>query len=283
MMGSHPTSNQQTASVILAAGRGSRMTGFHGNKTLLPLIPTRSSFEGDRPILLHLLENLPSGPKAVVINHKKEDVIHVTRSLDLSYCEQPLLNGTGGALIAARGFLENLDCDRLIITMGDAPLVRKASYLHLIEGLTDHVLMILGFHPSDKKQYGVLEMDEMHVKSIIEWKYWKDYSQERQKQLQICNSGIYAVVRRDLLRYLEILEKRPHSVKKERDGKIVEIEEFFITDLVELMVADGLNVGCVAVENENEVMGVDDLPSLIKAQEIYKDTVGVSTSVVSQK
>ena len=113
-------------------------------------------------------------------------------------------------------------------------------------------------------------MDEMDVKRIIEWKYWKDYSQERQSHLQICNSGIYAASRTDLLHYLEILEKKPHTVIKERDGKMIEIEEYFITDLVELMVADGLKVGCVVAEDENEVMGVDDLPSLIKAQEIYK-------------
>lgn len=276
-MRSNPKDNQQTASLILAAGRGSRMTGFEGSKTLLPLVPTGSSFEGDQPILLHILNRLPPGPKAAVVSHKKEDVIRITRSLGLSYCEQPLLNGTGGALIAARGFLENLDCDRLIVTMGDVPLVRRTTYLKLVDGLKDHTLMILGFHPLDKKQYGVLEMDEMDVKRIIEWKYWKGYPQERQRQLQICNSGIYAAGRMDLLHYLGILEENPHTVRKERDGKMVEIEEFFITDLVELMVADGLKAGCVVVEDENEVMGVDDLPSLIKAQEIFKITSGVAT------
>ena len=276
-MGSNPKNNQQTASLILAAGRGSRMTGFEGNKTLLPLVPTGSFFEGDQPILLHILNSLPPGPKAAVVSHKKEDVIRITRSFGLSYCEQPLLNGTGGALIAARGFLENLDCDRLIVTMGDVPLVRRTTYLKLIDRLQDHTLMILGFHPLDKKEYGVLETDEMNVKRIIEWKYWKDYSQERQRQLQICNSGIYAAGRTDLLHYLGILEKNPHTVRKERDGKMVEIEEFFITDLVEFMVADGLKAGCVVVEDENEVMGVDDLPSLIKAQEIFKIASGVVT------
>jgi bifunctional UDP-N-acetylglucosamine pyrophosphorylase/glucosamine-1-phosphate N-acetyltransferase len=275
VMESHAKDKQQTASLILAAGRGSRMTGFEGNKTLLPLVPTGSPFEGDQPILLHILNRLPPGPKAVVVNHRKEDVIRFTRSLGLSYFEQPLLNGTGGALIAAREFLENLDCDRFIVTMGDVPLVMRDTYLKLVDGLRDHTLMILGFHPFDKKQYGVLQMDGINVMRIIEWKYWKDYSQERQSRLKICNSGIYAAGRTDLLHYLGILEKRPHTVIKERDGKMVEIEEYFITDLVELMVADGLKAGCVVIEDENEVMGVDDLPSLIKAQDIFRMTTGV--------
>ena len=40
----------ETASVILAAGRGSRMKEFEGNKTLLPLIPEKTAFEGGFPI-----------------------------------------------------------------------------------------------------------------------------------------------------------------------------------------------------------------------------------------
>jgi bifunctional N-acetylglucosamine-1-phosphate-uridyltransferase/glucosamine-1-phosphate-acetyltransferase GlmU-like protein len=59
-------------------------------------------------------------------------------------------------------------------------------------------------------------------------------------------------------------------VLKEKEKKPVEIEEFFITDLVGLMHRDGLKVGCVLAQDENEVMGVDDLPSLMKAQNLYK-------------
>lgn len=65
------------------------------------------------------------------------------------------------------------------------------------------------------------------------------------------------------------MEKKPHKVNKERNGKMVTIEEFFITDLVELMSEAGLKVGYIVAEDETEVMGIDDLPSLLKAQEIF--------------
>jgi bifunctional UDP-N-acetylglucosamine pyrophosphorylase/glucosamine-1-phosphate N-acetyltransferase len=130
--------------------------------------------------------------------------------------------------------------------------------------------MVLGFRPSDKKQYGALETEGANVRRIIEWEYWKTYTEERQEQLQIFNSGIYAARKEDLIQYLGGLEKRPHTVRKERRGKLVEVEEFFITDLVELMQDDGLKVGYALAEKENEVMGVDDLPSLLKAQEIFR-------------
>lgn len=260
-----------TASLILAAGRGSRMKGFDGSKTLLPLIPEKSHYEGKRPILLEILDNLPSGPKAVVVNHKKEDVIRATDTFDLTYCDQPVLNGTGGALLAARKFLEGLDSDYLIITMGDVPLVKKTTYQGLITDLKDNRLSILGFRPEDKKQYGVLQIEDSQVKKIIEYKYWTKFTEEKQAALQICNSGIYATKTSELLHYISVLESRPHMVRKEIGGELTEVEEFFITDIVEYMCDDGLPVGYV-IGDEDEVMGVDDLAAITKAQELYRDT-----------
>jgi bifunctional UDP-N-acetylglucosamine pyrophosphorylase/glucosamine-1-phosphate N-acetyltransferase len=260
----------RTASMILAAGRGSRMKGFTGNKTLLPLVPEGTPYEGSHPILIQLLSSLPSGPKAVVVNYRKEDILEATRGLDLTYWVQPKLNGTGGALLAARPFLERQNCENLIITMGDVPLVTKGTYRALVEALKDRSLVVLGFCPESKKQYGMLEIETDQVQKIIEWKYWKPYSGQRQRALRVCNSGIYAARRQDLLYYLSILASRPHRVHKEIGGRLSEVEEFFITDLVEYIFNDGLSVGYVIAENEDEVMGVDDLPALLKAQEIFR-------------
>jgi bifunctional UDP-N-acetylglucosamine pyrophosphorylase/glucosamine-1-phosphate N-acetyltransferase len=261
---------KSTASVIMAAGRGSRMKAFEGNKTLLPLVPEKSPYEGSHPILLHILENLPAGPKALVVHHKKEEIIEATQGLDVIYCEQPELNGTGGALLAARSFIENQNSDQLNITMGDVPFVKKKTYLNLINQLKKYSLVVLGFCPEDKKQYGVLEIEGGLVRRIIEWKYWKTYPKEKHTRLRICNSGIYAARKSDLLRYLSILESKPQIVRKEVSGQWVEFEEFFITDLIEYMSADGLAVGCVITDEATETMGVDDPFALTKAQEIYR-------------
>jgi bifunctional UDP-N-acetylglucosamine pyrophosphorylase/glucosamine-1-phosphate N-acetyltransferase len=262
-----------TASLIFAAGKGSRMKGFEGNKTLLPLLPGNSCFEGRSPILLHILDKLPPGPKALIVNHRKEDVIDATKSQNLAYLEQPVLNGTGGALLAARPFIESTHADSLIITMGDIPLVEASTYRRLVEGLGDSNLMVLGFEPEDKKQYGLIETDGNRVSRIIEWKYWRAFSKEKLDRLQVCNAGIYAVRKSDIIRYLRALEMNPHRVLKERKGKMVEVEEFFITDMIELMHCDGLVIGWAITDNEWEVMGVDDLVSLQKAQSLYKEAL----------
>ena len=258
------------ASIIMAAGRGSRMKDFEGNKTLLPLVPAGTPFKGDHPILLHIIQSLPPGPKAVVVNHKKKEVMEATRSLGPSYCEQPVLNGTGGALLAAAEFIQRVDCDELLITMGDVPLVKKKTYLRLVESLQSQPLTVLGFRPSDKRQYGVLEMDGTRVKRIVEWKYWSAFPKETQDRMDICNSGIYAARRKELIPYLSVLRSRPHVVSKEREGKVVQMEEFFMTDLVELLDHDGKRVGCIVAEDEDEVMGVDDLSALLRAQEEFR-------------
>lgn len=263
-----------TISVVMAAGRGSRMAEFEGNKTLLPLVPTRSPYEGRHPILLHILANLPPGPKAIVVNYRMEDVKAATQDFSPSYCLQPELNGTGGALLAARTFIEQKICDNVVITMGDVPLVRRETYVKLIELLAEKRMVVLGFCPEDKREYGVVEIENGQVHRIIESKYWKKFSAERQSKLTVCNSGIYAVRKDDLVTYLAELASKPHRIHKQIQGKSVEIEEFFITDLVEYMSSDGLPVGCIIAEDAGEVMGVDDLHALKKAQEIFHSRSG---------
>jgi len=88
---------------------------------------------------------LPDGPKALIVNHCKEDVIATTCHLDITYCEQPVLNGTGGALLAAQSFIESQSCSKFIVTMGDVPFVQKTTYLRLVQQLESIDLVILGF------------------------------------------------------------------------------------------------------------------------------------------
>ena len=246
------------------------MKGYGGNKTLLPLIPVNSPYSGKKPILVHILENLPPGPKAVVVHHRKEDIREATRRLPVTYAEQPVLNGTGGALLAARPFLEKQDCRDLLITMGDVPFITRKTCRSLLKALKSHDLVVLGFMPEDRKQYGVLETEDHRVHRIVEWKYWKDFPAEEQKRLKICNSGIYAARKDRLLHILSVLAARPHVVQKEVDGVFCDQEEYFITDLVEYLTQEGRSVGYIVTNDENEVMGIDDLPALLKAQEIYR-------------
>jgi bifunctional UDP-N-acetylglucosamine pyrophosphorylase/glucosamine-1-phosphate N-acetyltransferase len=257
------------ASVIFAAGYGSRIKDYSGNKILLPLVPGSDPYRGACPIFSEIIKNLPTGPKALVVHHRKEEVIKATCDLGVLYCDQPVPNGTGGALIAAQEFLEDIDQENLIITMGDVPFVRASTYQKLLSHLSYQDLVVLGFKPRNRAQYGVLEIENEAVKRIIEWRYWREYPGEMQSRFEICNSGIYAANRAILLEYLDRLKQIPHQVEKERDGRIVVVEEYFITDLVELLNNDGLRVGFALAVQEHEVMGIDTHEDLIVAQGIF--------------
>ncbi len=257
-----------TAGIVFAAGKGSRMTGYGGNKTLLPLLAGDSLFEGSRPLIGEVLDNLPPGPKGIVVNHCADEVRKATEGPGISFILQPETNGTGGALLAARDFIRSIDTDRVIITMGDVPLILASTYRKLLEMLGAFDLALLAFKPEDRAQYGMLEMEGERVARIVEWKYWSKFPPEKQEKLTYCNAGVYAAGREVLLRYLERLALRPHEVRKERGGQMVTIREYFLTDLVEMMHADGLSTG-MALASEEEVRGVDTPESLKEVQKAY--------------
>lgn len=258
----------EAAGIVLAAGKGSRMRGYEGNKTLLPLVPVAGPFEGHRPLLLEVLENLPPGPKGIVVHHRQEDIRRATRGLSVHYIFQSEMNGTGGALLAARSFLETAATDDVLITMGDVPLIRPTTYRKILRELSRHPFAVLAFEPRDKAAYGVLELEGESVARITEWKYWRNYPQQRRNALRFCNAGVYGAKRAVLLENLDELAARPHTVEKERDGAWTVIREYFLTDLVEILRGAGRSVG-FAVAEEDEVMGVDTPEALARAQNLY--------------
>lgn len=259
---------QSVASLVLAAGKGSRMTGYEGNKTLLPLIPSEEDRTvGTRPLLVQVLESLPPGPKAVVVHHRAEDVRRETAAYGCTYIFQPATDGTGGAVLAARPFLEALDEEAVIITMGDVPLIRRQTYDLLLQGLADGPMTVLAFRPDDPAQYGKLDVEGNRVRRIVEWKYWS--RMPNRMAGCPCNAGVYALRREALVGALDHLAAKAHDVLKERDGRMVPIREYFLTDLVEILASQELPVSYRSAEPW-EVLGVDTPQALERVQEIYR-------------
>lgn len=94
--------------VVLAAGLGTRMRPLTTNLPK-PLLP----FWG-RPLLFSLLDRLQRwGVREVLINlHHQPEIIRAAvaaetfRGLEISYSHEPVILGTGGALVRARAFLD---------------------------------------------------------------------------------------------------------------------------------------------------------------------------------
>lgn len=267
----------EVASLVLAAGKGTRMVGYSSCKALLPLIPSgHSIYEGDRPFILEILDQLPQGPKAIVIHHDGENVKRVVKQYLVPdrhpvFIWQPELNGTGGAVLAARDFLHGVSSTSCLITMADVPLIRSSTYKKLVNEVNEAEIAgsLLAFRARDKAQYGCLVVTGNRVKDIVEWKYWKDFDPERQKALELCNAGVYVFRRDILLELLPDLAKKPHIVQKTVKGRTIILKELFLTDIVALMVQKNLTVTFIEAD-ENEVMGIDTPEQLKIAQEIYR-------------
>lgn len=271
----------EVASLILAAGKGTRMVGYGSCKALLPLIPSKHSiYEGNRPFILEILDQLPQGPKAIVIHHDGENVKrvvkqHIVPEKQPIFIWQPELNGTGGAVLAAKDFLNEVSSTLCLITMADVPLIRNRTYEKLVNEVNraDIAGSLLAFRTQDKAQYGCLVVIEKRVKDIVEWKYWKDFDPEKQKDLELCNAGVYAFKRDILLQILPDLAKKPHLVHKTINGQTITLKELFLTDIVALMVQKNLTVTFIEAD-ESEVLGIDTPEQLKIAQEIYQGLKG---------
>lgn len=268
----------EVASLILAAGRGTRMVGYGGCKALLPLVPSKDSiYEGERPFIIEIMKQLPEGPKAVVIHHEGDKVMNlINQNFPPKerpvFIRQPELNGTGGAVLASKSFLESVSPELCIITMVDVPLISSNTYRKLLDRLIENRAsgVVLAFRPGDRSQYGCLMTEGEQVKAIIEWKYWKDFSEEIKENLKLCNAGVYTFRRDVLIETIPKLAERPHTVKKIINNNIVTFEEFFLTDIVALMAQQKLNITFIETD-ENEVIGVDTPDQLRRVQDLYKN------------
>ena len=71
-----------------------------------------------------------------------------------------------------------------------------------------------------------------------------------------------------LLSYMERMQKMPHEVRKQQDGRWLSREEAFRQMSAEMMSRDGLPVGMTCAPEE-EVLGVDTPDSLEAAQKLF--------------
>lgn len=146
--------------VILAAGKGKRMGKLtqHANKDMLKI--------KGKTLLEYKIEALPKNIKNIVfvVGYYAEDIMnHFGKEFNgrkITYVFQPVLNGTGGALHAAKSVLE----DKFLVMMGDDLYNKKD-----IAAMLKHNLAILAKEVKDPSKFGVLKKDKKgHLVNIIE-------------------------------------------------------------------------------------------------------------------
>jgi bifunctional UDP-N-acetylglucosamine pyrophosphorylase / glucosamine-1-phosphate N-acetyltransferase len=236
--------------LILAAGEGTRMRS-HLPKVLHPL--------AGRPLLTHVIETARSitpDEITIVYGHGGEQVCKSLAADDLDWVEQAERLGTGHAVMQAIPQLQRVE--QVLILYGDVPLISGSTLVSLLAANHASDLALLTVDLPDPTGYGrILRDREDRVVRIVEQK------DANERELGICeiNTGIMAVKRSRLEAWLKRLEN--NNAQK----------EYYLTDIIEMAVADRVNIQVVHPVCEEEVMGVNDRKQLAHLERYFQRQV----------
>ncbi|MES9855658.1 MAG: bifunctional UDP-N-acetylglucosamine diphosphorylase/glucosamine-1-phosphate N-acetyltransferase GlmU [Sedimenticola sp.] len=235
--------------VILAAGQGTRMKSALP-KVLHPL--------ADKPLLGHVISvahKLGAEQIAVVYGHGGEQVRSAITDSSLLWVEQAEQLGTGHAVEQAMPSMSGMDL--VLVLYGDVPLTSPETLDNLIQALAGSDLALLTMSLANPTGYGrIVRSSAGAVCSIVEQ---KDAS-PGELAIDEVNTGILVADRERLDDWLAKLDS------DNAQG------EFYLTDIVAMAVAEGVDVRSVQSIDEYEVMGVNDRLQLATLERHYQQT-----------
>ncbi len=233
--------------IILAAGKGTRMCSE------LPKILHKIA---NRPLLQHVYDmssDLENNTIKIVIGHGAELVTEALSHLEADWIEQKQQLGTGHAVQQTSDQIA--DSDTVLILYGDVPLLKLTTVKLLINNVNDRSLALLTVNLADPSGYGrIIRNDAGQVTKIIEE---KDATPD-QKKINEVNTGIMAVQGKQLKKWLSRLNN------SNAQG------EYYLTDVIEMAVADQINIVTSRPETEDEVLGVNNRMQLSYLERIYQ-------------
>ena len=238
-------STPSTVAVILAAGKGTRMKSSRV-KALFPLCGKPLAYYPIRAARQAGIERV-----VLVIGHQAEAVrAAVGDSVEYAVQEQQL--GTGHALMSTeevlRGFTGTVLVHCVDVPLLPAFLIERMMREHLAGGNAATVLTV---HMADPANYGrIVRTPSGHVARIVEA---RDATAE-EKAITEINSGCFCF-QAPLI--FEIL----HELTPDNDQG-----EYYLTDVLERLLARGEKVGAVVAPEEGMVIGINDRVQLAETE-----------------
>lgn len=232
--------------VILAAGKGTRM------KSAMPKVLHKVAH---KPMVEHVIDaaaSLGASGTVLVIGHGADQVRN-TVSRDVDYVEQTEQLGTGHAVQQA---MPKLDADdTVLVAYGDVPLTKPETLEKLISDVSPGNLALLTVVMDDPHGYGRIVRDTSgKVLGIVEQ---KDATGEQLKIKEV-NTGILAAKASVLGELLGRIDNNNAQ------------QEYYLTDIFELAVSQGMTVSTHHPEFEWETAGVNSRLQLAELERIYQ-------------
>jgi len=233
--------------IILAAGKGTRM------RSELPKILHKIA---NRPLLQHVYEmssQLNNNAIRIVYGHGADLVRDTLKDLDATWIEQKQQLGTGHAVQQVSDQIA--DSDTVLILYGDVPLLKLNTVKRLIANVNDKSLALLTVNLENPFGYGRIVRDKSgQVTKIVEE---KDTSATEQLIKEV-NTGIMAVQGDKLKKWLKRLNNNNAQ------------GEYYLTDVIEMAVADGISIVTNQPETIDEVLGVNNRIHLSHLERVYQ-------------
>ena len=239
------------ASVILAAGKGTRMKSDLV-KVLHPLL--------GHPMLHYTvdlsLNHIEAEKTIVVVGHQADQIQERFKDLKIEFALQEKQLGTGHAVLQVLPLLHGFT-GTVLILCGDVPLVKAETLKSFINTFleNDSTIAVLTAVVKDPSGYGrILRGEEGWLEKIVEE---KDASEE-ERLIREINTGIYCV------RSTFLIEGLKEIGKENAQG------EYYLTDLAEVARKRDLRCSAHMVADPVEVMGINTRVDLATATEVLR-------------
>lgn len=230
--------------VVLAAGQGTRMRSPRP-KVLHPV--------AGEPMIRRVLRTARAiAPLEIaVVISPQAPAVRAALS-DVRVIEQAEQRGTGHAVLQARSILQGR-VDRVLVLYGDTPLVRPETARELAALLDDAAIALLTAELEHPAGYGRV-MRDARTGDVLRIVEEADASPEILAVREV-NSGLMAFQADWLWEWLPRLQAHPNG-------------EFYLTDLVELAVAEGRRVSALRVQDPAEIIGVNSQVQLAEVNRL---------------
>jgi bifunctional UDP-N-acetylglucosamine pyrophosphorylase/glucosamine-1-phosphate N-acetyltransferase len=233
--------------IILAAGKGTRM------RSEQPKVLHKIA---GKPLLRHVYDmscGLENNRILIVYGHGAERVLDTLKDIDAGWFEQKQQLGTGHAVQQVGDQIR--EHDNVLILYGDVPLLKKSTVEKLLANVGEKSLGLLTVMLDNPKGYGrIVRNEQGAVTKIVEEKD----AGEAEKQIREVNTGIMAVRGGQLKKWLSQLKN--HNAQG----------EYYLTDIIEMAVAEQVAVVTSQPETEDEVLGVNDRNQLSHLERVYQ-------------
>ncbi len=235
--------------VILAAGKGTRMrSGLP--KVLHPL--------AGRPLVSHVIgaaQEIEASRICVVYGFGGDAVPAALAADKLTFVLQAEQLGTGHAVQQALPHLHKNGVT--LVLFGDVPLIRADTLKPLVAAAQSGKLGLLTVVLHDATGYGRIVREHGRVVKIVEHKDATD----AEREIREVNTGVLAVPTAKLAEWLGRL--RNHNAQG----------EYYLTDIVAMAVADGVDVLASHPADAWEVLGVNSKAQLAELERIHQRNI----------